>query len=178
VVAESPGGIRILDQHALHERKLYDELMARFERAAGEDQLLLVPHTADLAAADRERVLASAPALSRLGLAVEPFGRTAVALRSVPAVLAAADPDRILHAVVECLGDAGRASARDVIGDVVAHLACKAAVKFNDALPEAEVAALLAWEAAHPEARNCPHGRNTALELSLRDLETRFQRKK
>jgi DNA mismatch repair protein MutL len=93
-------------------------------------------------------------------------------------VLRAAAPDQLFWTVVEVLRESGSLKSRDVIEDVVAHLACRAAVKFNDALPEAEVRALLAWERSHPEARNCPHGRNTSLLLSLRDLETRFQRKK
>ena len=84
----------------------------------------------------------------------------------------------MLYPLIEALRDSGRADATEVIRDVAAHVACKAAVKFGDALPEPEVRALLAYEGLHPEARNCPHGRNTSLLLSLRELETRFQRKK
>jgi DNA mismatch repair protein MutL len=178
VVSEAADGIRIFDQHALHERKLFDELLARFAGAAGEDQLLLVPFAADVSASDRELLLEGAAALGRLGLAVEPFGPRGVALRSVPSVLSRADAGQIFHAVLECLREAGRIGRREVIEDVVAHLACRAAVKFHDALPEDEVRALLDYERAHPEARNCPHGRNTSILLSLRELETKFQRKK
>lgn len=178
VVAEVPEGIRIFDQHALHERKLFDELLARFAASAGEDQLLLIPFVAEPGASDRELLLQSSPDLRRLGLVIEPFGPRSVALRSLPMVLREASPEQVFHAVLETLRDAGTARGRDVIGDVVAHLACRAAVKFNDALPDAEVRALLQYEQAHPEARNCPHGRNTSLLLSLRELETRFQRKK
>jgi DNA mismatch repair protein MutL len=178
IVMESAEGIRILDQHALHERKLFDELMARFAGAAGEDQLLLIPFVADVGPAERELLLSLAPELCRAGLAIEAFGERSVVLRSLPMVLRHASPERVFHAVLEGLQEAGRVARRDVVGDVVAHLACKAAVKFNDALPEAEIRALLAYESAHPEARNCPHGRNTSLLLSLRELESRFQRKK
>jgi DNA mismatch repair protein MutL len=178
VVVEVPEGIRIYDQHALHERKLFDELMARFAAAEGEDQGLLIPFTADLEAADREALLGRAADLARLGLVVEPFGPRGVALRSVPMALSGIAPERVLFPVLETLREAGSVGARDLVHEVAAHVACRAAVKFNDALPEAEVRALLAWEAAHPEARNCPHGRNTSLTLSLRELENRFQRKK
>jgi DNA mismatch repair protein MutL len=178
VVAETEEGIRIFDQHALHERKLFDELLDRFARSEGEDQLLLVPFTSDLEPADRELVLFHAPALARLGLLVEEFGARGIVLRSVPMPLRHAAPERVLYPLLEALREAGRAGPEDVVHDVVAHVACRAAVKFGDALPEAEVRALLAYERAHPEARNCPHGRNTSLLLSLRELETRFQRKK
>jgi DNA mismatch repair protein MutL len=178
VVAETPEGIRVFDQHALHERKLFDELMARLAASDGEDQLLLVPYVGDVEPADKELLLSHAAALARLGLRVEDFGARSVVLRSLPMPLANASAERVFHGVVETLREAGRASARDVVQDVIAHVACKAAVKFGDGLPDAEVRALLAYEQAHPEARNCPHGRNTSLLLSLRELETRFQRKK
>jgi DNA mismatch repair protein MutL len=178
VVTEAADGIRIFDQHALHERKLFDELLLRFAESEGEDQLLLIPFVADVSAVERELVLGKSDELARLGLAIEAFGPKSVVLRSVPLVLRNASPEQVFYAVLEILREAGRLGQRDVIEDVVAHLACRAAVKFNDALPEAEVRALLAYEADHPEARNCPHGRNTSLLLSLRELENRFQRKK
>jgi DNA mismatch repair protein MutL len=178
VVAETPEGITVFDQHALHERKLFDELLARLAASRGEDQLLLVPFVGDLEPQDRELLLSHAAALARIGLLVEDFGPRSVVLRSLPMPLRDASPERVFYGVLETLREAGRASARDVVQDVIAHVACKAAVKFGDELPEAEVRALLAYEQAHPEARNCPHGRNTSLSWSLRELETRFQRKK
>jgi DNA mismatch repair protein MutL len=178
IVVEDPAGIRIVDQHALHERKLFDELLARCARSEGEDQLLLIPFAADLGAADRELVLGAASELRRLGLQVEPFGKSAVALRSVPMVLRDASTEQVFFGTIEALRASGGVTERAVIEDVVAHLACRAAVKFNDALPDAEIRALLLYEQAHPEARNCPHGRTTSMLLSMRELETRFQRKK
>ena len=94
VVAETDEGIRIFDQHALHERKLFDELLDRFSRSEGEDQLLLVPFTADLGPEDRELVLHHAPALARLGLRLEEFGPRGIVLRSVPMPLRNASPNR------------------------------------------------------------------------------------
>jgi DNA mismatch repair protein MutL len=177
VVVESPDGLRILDQHALHERKLYDELRARFASGDAEDQLLLVPETVEPGPAERALLLEYAPEFARLGLRLEAFGPKAVALRSLPAALKRARPDELLAAALALVREG--VPRRDALADdAIATMACKAAVKFNDALPPDEIRALLAYEAAHPEARNCPHGRNTALSISLKDLEVRFQRKK
>ena len=178
MVAETAEGIRIFDQHALHERKLFDELLARFAAAEGEDQLLLVPFVADLG---RPTASSSSRTPPRSGASVSRSRRSARSRSRFGRFRwpsGTPRPSGSSTRVLETLRDAGRARQRDVIEDVVAHLACRAAVKFSDALPEAEVRALLAYEQSHPEARNCPHGRNTSLLLSLRELETRFQRKK
>ena len=177
VVVEAEDGIRIIDQHALHERKLYDELRARFAAGSAEDQLLLAPEVVYPGPVERALLLEYAPEFARLGLRIEAFGPKGVALRSVPAVLRRARPEEVCATALGLVQ--GGAVRRDaLIDDAIATFACRAAVKFNDALPPDEIRALLAYEEAHPEARNCPHGRNTALFLSLRELENRFQRKK
>ncbi|HYC78865.1 MAG TPA: DNA mismatch repair protein MutL, partial [Planctomycetota bacterium] len=177
VVVEAEGGVRILDQHALHERKLFDALKARFAARDAEDQLLLVPRALDVGPGERAALLEHAPEFARLGLRLEPFGATGVAVRSLPAALRRADVDELAAAALElALNGAARRDA--LVEEAMATFACKAAVKFNDSLPPDEIRALLDYEARHPEARNCPHGRNTSLFLSLADLETRFQRKK
>jgi len=177
VVVEAEDGIRIIDQHALHERKLYDELRARFAAGTAEDQLLLAPEVLYPGPVERAALLEYAPEFARLGLKIEAFGPKGIALRSVPAVLRRARPEEVCATALG-LVQGGSVRRDALIDDAIATFACKAAVKFNDALPPDEIRALLAYEAAHPEARNCPHGRNTALFLSLRELENRFQRKK
>lgn len=179
VVVETPRGVRILDQHALHERKLFDELMARQGTSDGENQLLLVPLVLDLGASDRALVLDSADVLASLGFLVEPFGSSSAVLRSVPLPLRSVAPEHLFHALLESIKASSRMPSRDdLVRDVIANMACKSAVKFGDMLPEPIVEALVRHEFEHPEARNCPHGRNVALEISLADLEVRFQRKK
>ncbi len=179
VVVETVRGIRILDQHALHERKLFDELMGRLSTRDVEDQLLLVPEVVELGPIDLATILDHAESLSSVGLSVEPFGSVAIALRSVPLPLRNVAPRRVFEAVIETLRAGHRAPSRDeLIRDVIANLACRSAVKFGDSLPEPLIETLVRYELEHPEARNCPHGRNVALEVSLADLELRFQRKK
>ena len=80
--------------------------------------------------------------------------------------------------LVETIEDGAKLDRRELCGEVAAGLACRAAVKFNDSLPDDEIAALLAWSAQNPEARNCPHGRPVAVSVDLRELENQFQRKK
>ncbi len=179
IVVESPEGLRIVDQHALHERRLYEELLQRLETAEGEDQRLLVPEVVDLGAADQAVLLDRLEDLAALGIELEAFGGNSVCLRSVPMVLSKAGAEQLVLGLVSTLRDEKRRlDRRSLCAEVAANLACRAAVKFNDSLPDEEIAALLAWAAAHPEARNCPHGRPVSVSVDLRELENQFQRKK
>ena len=101
LVVETDDGVRIVDQHALHERKLYDELLARFRATDAEDQLLLVPEPFDPGPADRARLMAFAEDLARLGLRIEHFGPSALCLRSLPAALRRADPADLIAAALD-----------------------------------------------------------------------------
>lgn len=179
IVEETPQGFRIVDQHALHERKLFEELRARFRAAEVETQQLLVPEVVELGAADQTLLLGWTEELAAFGLQVEPFGGTSICVRSIPTVLARATGESLVRDVLEVLQEDGaRLSREELIMQSLANIACRAAVKFNDRLPEAEIEALLAWAEAHPEARNCPHGRPIAVSLSLRELEDQFMRKR
>ena len=179
IVVESAEGLRIVDQHALHERRLYEDLLRRFESAEGEDQRLLVPEVVDLGAADQALLLDKADDLKALGIEIEPFGGTSVCVQSVPLALSRLSPEQLVMDLVGTLREDGaKLDRRELCGEVAAGLACRAAVKFNDSLPDDEIAALLAWSAQNPEARNCPHGRPVAVSVDLRELENQFQRKK
>ena len=179
IVVESSEGLRIVDQHALHERRLYEELLRRFESAEGEDQRLLVPEVVDLGAADQALLLDKSDDLKALGIEVEPFGGTSVCVQSVPLALSRLSPEDLVLGLVATLQEEGaKLDRRELCSEVAAGLACRAAVKFNDSLPDDEIAALLAWSARNPDARNCPHGRPVAVSVDLRELENQFQRKK
>jgi DNA mismatch repair protein MutL len=179
VVEPCAEGLRIVDQHALHERKIYEELLDRFRGAEGEDQGLLIPEIVDLGAADQTLVLGFADHLAAMGLRVEAFGGSSICVRSVPMVLSRIPPAEIVEQVLEILRDEGsRLTPEELIVESVANIACKAAVKFNDALPREELHSLLTYLRAHPEARNCPHGRPTSVVITLAELENQFQRKK
>jgi DNA mismatch repair protein MutL len=180
LIEETPDGFRVTDQHALHERILYEELLRRSAEAAVESQKLLMPEVVELSAS--EAVVASAilEPLRPLGIVAEEFGEKTIAVHAVPRLLGDVDVPQLIHDLLAEL-----ASDDEEPGTVelqrqrlVRAIACKAAVKMGDRLREGEIAALLARrDALGPKAETCPHGRPTSLLFSLSDLERQFKRK-
>ncbi|MCO5166886.1 MAG: DNA mismatch repair endonuclease MutL [Planctomycetes bacterium] len=177
VLEETPQGLRLLDPHALHERILYEEILARLAAGPLESQRFLFPQVVTagpvlLAALDERRA-----ALEALGFEVAAFGRDALAVHAAPRLLAA---DRVAEAITELLGEPEALGPHDggggLLHDVAAGLACKAAVKFGQALGDAEVEALLRRRDEVNNGHCCPHGRPTALTLTLDELDRRFGR--
>lgn len=178
LVLESDDGLAIVDQHALHERVLFDRISARLREGSLEVQHLLVPVVVSLSRAEAARVVEERDLFERLGWVVDPFGDDAVAVRAVPAVLTRPDPEAMLHEVLSLL-DAGRREGLDraaLLSAVVDRMSCRGAVMAGDRLHPDEVLALLAQAEALNHAHSCPHGRPTRLVLSRRDLERWFHR--
>ena len=175
ILVESADGLSIIDQHALHERLLFDRLTDASRPA--DSQPLLVPCVLDLAPAERECLRGLSDELKEIGLVVADFGRMSLAIHEVPVDLAHADPERLARAALKLEDEKAATGFSDIRRALRAGLACKAAVKFNDRLPDEEIRALLAWHAANPTSAACPHGRPVRLHMSLADLEQRFLRK-
>jgi len=175
LVVESPDGIEVIDQHALHERVLYEQLRASVAAGSLEVQQLLVPETVDLSPAELELIGEHADALGRAGMRIEPFGGATIAVRSKP-VLAGKVPAAVL--VREALGRlAASATSKGMLVDEILHgLACKAAIKAGDPLSQAEVDALVQERRAVQDSHHCPHGRPTSLTLSRHELDRQFRR--
>jgi DNA mismatch repair protein MutL len=177
LVAETADGILIVDQHALHERILFEEIMARLEAGPLEGQRLLVPETLDLADREMAAVEEHREALARLGMEVEALGPRSVGIHSFPALLAKASPEGTLRDflawALECDSPA---TARQVLEQLAHVAACRGAVKAGDALKPEEIETLLAHRDAARIASTCPHGRPTALVLKRSDLEKQFGR--
>ncbi|MEI6240893.1 MAG: DNA mismatch repair endonuclease MutL [Planctomycetia bacterium] len=175
LVVESPEGIEVIDQHALHERVLYERLRESVAAGALEVQHLLVPETVDLSPAELELVGEHVDDLARAGMRVEPFGGATVVVRSKPA-LAGKVPAAVL--VREVLGRlaASATSAGMLVDEILHGLACKAAIKAGDALSQAEVDALVRERRSVQDSHHCPHGRPTSLTLSRQELDRQFRR--
>jgi len=177
LVAETPDGILIVDQHALHERVLFEQLMSRLEAGPLESQRRLAPITVDLTDAEMAAVETHQEALARLGIEVEPLGPRSVGIHSFPTLLERADPEGTLRDflawAVQCEAPPG---PRQVLEKLAHVAACRGAVKAGDPLGPAEIEALLAHREASDMAATCPHGRPTALVLSRTDLEKQFGR--
>jgi DNA mismatch repair protein MutL len=177
LVAESDEGVMVIDQHALHERILYEQLRARITAGAVEAQSLLVPEPVDLSPSEAAAVLEHQELLARLGLKIEPFGGDTVLVVSYPAMLANLNPVEVLRGLVGQLLSGGKLPDHgDLLDDLLHAIACKAAIKAGDRLSPEEVAALLEQRHLIDDPHHCPHGRPAALLFSRDELDKRFKR--
>lgn len=177
LVAQSDEGLVIIDQHALHERIMYEELLARLQHGPLEAQRLLIPIPIHVSSAQSALLDHVQPLLKRIGIEVSPFGPDSVAVQSFPSFLEKLDPAAFVCELLE----RGEQELLDLHEEEVLHevldmMACKAAVKAGDPLTGPEIEALLARRELIERSSNCPHGRPTTLRLSLKDLEKQFKR--
>ncbi len=177
LVAETDEGVTIIDQHALHERILYEQLRQRVANGTIETQNLLVPEPVDLSPAEAAAALQHRDLLSELGVKVEPFGGSTILVSGYPAMLANMNPVEVLQALLErILSDVKRPDQRDVLDDLLHTIACKAAIKAGDRLAPEEITALLEQRHLIDDAHHCPHGRPTALVFTREELDKQFKR--
>ncbi len=177
LVAETDDGMVVIDQHALHERILYEELRLRIERGGVESQRLLVAEPVELEPSEASAVLERREVLASLGLEVEDAGGGTILVGSVPAMLPGVSPDRLLRDLADHFRSKPLPPTRDaVLEDVLAMIACKAAVKAGQKLAPDEVTALLERRHLVSDAHHCPHGRPTALVFTKSELERQFGR--
>jgi len=188
LITESEEGVVVIDQHALHERILYEHLREKVLAGALESQTLLVPEPVDLGPAEAAAALGARDVLARLGVIVEPFGGDTVLVSSYPAMLANLNLAEILRAMVDRLlvseagtGDERSQGAeltrRDVLDELLHMISCKAAIKAGDRLTPEEIAALLQQRHLARDTHHCPHGRPTALVFTREELDRQFKRK-
>jgi DNA mismatch repair protein MutL len=177
LVTESDDGMVVIDQHALHERILYEQLREKVLGGALETQALLVPEPVDLSPAEAAAALESRDVLAQLGVAIEPFGGDTVLVSSFPAMLANFRPDEVLRDLVDQLLSGGKQpETRDVVDSLLHMISCKAAIKAGDRLTPPEIAALLEQRHLAQDTHHCPHGRPTALFFSREELDRQFKR--
>ncbi|MGD0540107.1 MAG: DNA mismatch repair endonuclease MutL [Tepidisphaeraceae bacterium] len=177
LVAESEDGLIIIDQHALHERIMYEDLLARISRGPLESQRLLIPLTLPASQRQQDLLEQIQPLLNRLGIEAAAIGPDAVAVHAFPSFLQRLDPVDFLAELLE----RGEQETLDLHEEELLHeildmMACKAAVKAGDPLSPAEIEALLSRRHLIDRSSNCPHGRPTTLRLTLHDLEKQFKR--
>lgn len=177
LIVETDHGMEIIDQHALHERILYEQIRAKVAGEGLETQALLVPEPVDLTADEAAAAIEHRELLAKLGVAIEPFGGDTVLVASYPAMLANLPPREVLGDILNRLLSADRLpEASDLFDDLLHTVACKAAVKYGDRLTPAEITALLSQRHLTENHHHCPHGRPTALVFSCDDLDKQFKR--
>ncbi len=178
IVAQTRDGMVIVDQHAAHERLVYERMKAALERSGIARQILLIPDIVELDEADVERLVARADELSRFGLAIESFGPGAVAVRETPGLLGEIDSAALVRDLAEHMAewDTSLPLERRLM-HVAATMACHGSVRAGRRLKPEEMNALLREMEATPNSGQCNHGRPTYVELKLADIERLFGRR-
>jgi DNA mismatch repair protein MutL len=177
LIAESDEGVVVIDQHALHERILYEQLRERVLAGALETQRLLVPEAVDLSPTEAAAALTNQDLLAKLGVEVAPFGGDTVLVTSYPAMLANFRPAEVLHDLVaRLLAEGKQPDRRDMVDELLHMIACKAAIKAGDRLSPEEIAALVEMRHLAQDSHHCPHGRPTALVFTREELDRQFLR--
>ncbi|MEM7121379.1 MAG: DNA mismatch repair endonuclease MutL [Pseudomonadota bacterium] len=178
VVAQTADGLVIVDQHAAHERLVYERMKRELAQTGVARQMLLLPEVVDLDEADVDRLVARADELAELGLLLERFGPGAVVVRETPALLGEIDVKALVRDFADDLSESGEAlSLRERLEDVCGTMACHGSVRAGRRLNTDEMNALLREMEATPHSGQCNHGRPTYVELKLADIEKLFGRR-
>jgi DNA mismatch repair protein MutL len=177
LVTASAEGLIIIDQHALHERILYEQLREKVLQGRVEVQRLLSPEPVDLSPSEAAVVLEHQEVLAELGIEVGEFGGTTVLVQGYPAMLGKADPAELVRQIAVQLDQGDRLpDRRDVLDELLHMCSCKAAIKAGDPLSPPEIEALLEFRHLVQDAHHCPHGRPTTLVFTKEELDRRFKR--
>ncbi len=177
IIAQTATGMVIVDQHAAHERLVYERLKRQMAENGVPAQALLIPEIVEMAPADADRLLDIAPDLSRFGLTIEPFGGGAIAVRETPALLGEVNAGAMLRDILDELTDLGDSTAVQTRLDaILSRVACHGSIRSGRRMRPEEMNALLREMEATPHSGQCNHGRPTYVELRLADIERLFGR--
>ncbi|WP_435139765.1 DNA mismatch repair endonuclease MutL [Pseudopelagicola sp. nBUS_19] len=177
IVAQTETGMVIVDQHAAHERLLYEKLKRQMSENGVAAQALLIPEIVELSADDCARLMLVAEDLSRLGFTLEPFGGDALAVRETPAILGDVNAKAIVLDILDELEDQGQSQLlQDRIEAILSRVACHGSIRSGRHMRADEMNALLREMEVTPHSGQCNHGRPTYVELKLSDIERLFGR--
>ncbi|MGB7261218.1 MAG: DNA mismatch repair protein MutL, partial [Albidovulum sp.] len=177
IIAQTATGLVIVDQHAAHERLVYERLKRQRDANGVAAQALLIPEIVDLSEPDAQLILTHAKALSQLGLTIEPFGGSAIAIRETPAILGEVNATALIRDILDELHDLGDSQRlQSKIDAVLSRMACHGSIRSGRQMRPEEMNALLREMEATPLSGQCNHGRPTYVELKLTDIERLFGR--
>ncbi|MEL6571767.1 MAG: DNA mismatch repair endonuclease MutL [Pseudomonadota bacterium] len=177
IIAQTETGVVIVDQHAAHERLVYEKLKAQMADNGVASQALLIPEIVELTEADCTTLLGIAEELERLGLSIEAFGGNAIAVRATPAILGEINAEALLKDILDELTDEGASSQLGArIDAVLSRVSCHGSIRSGRRMQADEMNALLRQMEATPKSGQCNHGRPTYVELKLSDIERLFGR--
>lgn len=174
---EAKGGLAVVDQHALHERILYERLKANFSAGKLDAQRLLVPEVVDLTPTEHPVALENRELFANLGILVDDFGGSSVVVNGYPAILRAASPSEIFLAALATLQrNRGKLERADLLDESLKQMACKAAIKAGDSLRPDAIVELIAAAEEELQSHHCPHGRPSTLVFSVSEIDKLFKR--
>jgi DNA mismatch repair protein MutL len=181
IVTQDERGLVIIDQHALHERVMFEKLKARMEKGNLESQHMLMPATVEVDRSQMAQLDELKPLLARIGIEAERIGPSAIAVHSFTSLLfeRGVDPVTFMTELLDKAAnraDSIRENSESALHEVLDMMACKAAIKAGDKLAPEELAELLKYRETVERASNCPHGRPTTLRLTIKELEKQFGR--
>ncbi|MEM8690578.1 MAG: DNA mismatch repair endonuclease MutL [Pseudomonadota bacterium] len=177
IIAQTAGGMVIVDQHAAHERLVYEQLKAQMAANDVPSQALLIPEIIELSETECARLLDLSEDLARLGLGIEPFGGNAIAVRETPAILGECNATAMIRDILDELADQNDSIALQArIEAILSRVACHGSVRSGRRMRGEEMNALLREMEATPHSGQCNHGRPTYVELKLSDIERLFGR--
>ena len=178
IIAETENSLVIVDQHAAHERLVYERLKKAFANGGPSRQMLLIPEVVELDAEAADRLAGAGAELERLGLVVEAFGQSAVIVREVPALLGQGNLQGLMRDLADELAEGeGSLVVSERLDHVLSTMACHGSVRAGRRLNAIEMNALLRDMEETPFSGQCNHGRPTYVELKLADIEKLFQRR-
>ena len=177
IIAQTETGMVIVDQHAAHERLVYEKLKRQMAETGVASQALLIPEIVPVSEEDGQRLVELATELGRLGLSIEPFGPGAIAVRATPAILGPVNAEAMLRDILDELDDIGESGTLQArIEAILSRVACHGSIRSGRQMRAEEMNALLREMEATPHSGQCNHGRPTYVELRLADIERLFGR--
>jgi len=177
IVAQTDDGFVIIDQHALHERIMYEDLCRRVHKSKLESQKLLIPESFEVTESWADAIKTHAGLIEKLGIELVPFGPRTMAVQAFPTLLANVPPVDFVRDLMDLLDRKDAAVEGERLLDEVLNMAaCKAAIKAGQKLTDSEIEQLLADSRDTESVSRCPHGRPTTIRFSVGDLEKQFKR--
>lgn len=178
IIAQSKEGIFIIDQHAAHERVLYERLMSESsDESTLPAQILLLPITLETDYKESAILIQNIPTFNSLGFEIDEFGQNAFIIRTVPAVLEKSDPKELIFEIIHELQSAGRSKTpKEIREKILISLACHSAIKAGDKLTQEAMESLISQLAQTQIPFTCPHGRPTTIKMTVNEIEKRFMR--
>lgn len=178
IIAQSKTGMIIIDQHAAHERIVYERMKAMFHNAQIERQMLLIPEIVELTAQEYSLIISVQAELEKFGLSLESFGNDSVIVREIPAILSRTSVEKLVKDIIDDLIELGEElKVKEKIDHILATMACHGSVRAGRRLNADEMNQLLRDMESTPHSGQCNHGRPTYVELKLNDIEKLFERR-